>query len=204
MKLANEAVHDVRRTEARERKGSEEAAVLKGSRWALLKAPENLRAEERVHLSAVAGLNQRVYRAYLLKEELRALYRCGPRSAPEHLRSWIAWASRSKLRPFVKLGRTLRQYRNGVLATIRLRLLERQDGGAGQPDRRHQASRLRVPPVRCPRRNGLPLLHRSSAQTIHLKLRRGKNQRAPGIGGFAGIRPVQRRTVNPPPFPSVM
>jgi transposase len=94
----------------------------KGSRWALLKAPENLRAEERVRLSAVAGLNSRVYRGYLLKEELRALYRCGPRSAPEHLRSWLSWASRSNLAPFVKLGRTLRQYRDGVLAAIRLRL----------------------------------------------------------------------------------
>ena len=67
VKLASEAVHDVRRTEARERKGSAEAAVLKGSRWALLEAPENLRDEERVHhLSAVAGLNARVYRTYLL------------------------------------------------------------------------------------------------------------------------------------------
>jgi transposase len=112
----------VRRTEARERKGSDEAAVLKGSRWALLKAPENLRDEERVHLSAVAGLNARVYRAYLLKEELRALYRCGPKAAGEHLRSRQSWASRSNLAPFVKLGRTLRQYRNGVLAAIRLRL----------------------------------------------------------------------------------
>ena len=122
VKLAGEAVHDVRRTEARERKGTPEAAVLKGSRWALLKAPENLRDEERVHLSAVAGLNSRVYRAYLLKEELRALYRCGPRSAPEHLRAWLSWASRSNLAPFVKLGRTLRQYRDGILAAIRLRL----------------------------------------------------------------------------------
>jgi transposase len=122
VKLAGEAVHQVRRTEARDRKGSAEAAVLKGSRWALLKAPENLREEERVHLSAVAVLNARVYRAYLLKEELRALYRCGQRSAPEHLRAWLSWASRSNLAPFVKLGRTLRQYRDGVLAAIRLRL----------------------------------------------------------------------------------
>jgi len=122
VKLANEAVHQVRRTEARERKGSAEAAVLKGSRWALLKAPETLRPEEEVRLSAVASLNARVYRAYLLKEELRALYRCGTRAAPEHLRSWLSWASRSNLSPFVKLGRTLRQYRDGVLAAIRLGL----------------------------------------------------------------------------------
>jgi len=96
--------------------------VLKGSRWALLKAPENLRDEERVRLSAVAGLNVRVYRAYLLKEELRMLYRCGPRAAEKHLGSWLSWASRSNLGPFVKLGRTLRQYRDGVIAAIRLRL----------------------------------------------------------------------------------
>ncbi len=122
VKLANEAVHDVRRTEARERKGTAKAEVLKGSRWALLKAPEKLGAEDQLRLSEVAGLNGRVYRAYLLKEELRTLYRCGPRAAKKHLRSWIAWASRSKLRAFVKLGRTLRQYRDGVLAAIRLRL----------------------------------------------------------------------------------
>ena len=59
VKLANEAVQDVRRTEARERKGSAEAAVLKGSRWALPKAPDNLRDDERVRLSAV-GRPERV------------------------------------------------------------------------------------------------------------------------------------------------
>ena len=122
VKLASEAVHDVRRTEARERKGTAEAAVLKGSRWALLKAPENLRPEEHVRLSAVAELNARVYRAYLLKEELRALYRCGLASARVHLRAWLSWASRSNLAPFVKLGRTVRKYRDGILAAIRLRL----------------------------------------------------------------------------------
>lgn len=120
VKLANEAVHEVRRTEARERKGSPEADVLKGSRWALLKAPEKLRAEEQLRLSAVAGLNSRVYRAYLLKEELRMLYRCGPWAAEWHLRAWLSWASRSHLPPFVKLSRTLRRYRDGVLAAIRL------------------------------------------------------------------------------------
>jgi transposase len=122
VKLANEAVHDVRRTEARQRKGSDEADVLKGSRWALLKAPENLTRKERLRLSSVATLNQRVYRAYLLKEELRALYWCSARRASDHLDSWLAWASRSKLRPFVKLARTVRAHRDGILAAIDLGL----------------------------------------------------------------------------------
>jgi len=122
VKLANEAVHDVRRTEARVQKGSTEATVLKGSRWALLKAPENLLPTEKVKLAAVAALNARVFRSYLLKEELRALYRCGEQVAPAHLDAWLAWASRSKLRPFVKLARTLRKYRDGILAAIRFGL----------------------------------------------------------------------------------
>lgn len=120
VKLGNEAVHMVRRTEARERKGTAEADVLKGSRWALLKAPEHLSEEEKVRLSNVTKLNARVYRAYLLKEELRALYACGTEAAAAHLAAWLAWASRSKLAPFVKLARTLRKRRDGVLAAIRL------------------------------------------------------------------------------------
>ena len=122
VKLANEAVHDLRRTEARGRKGTPEAAVLKGSRWSLLKAPEDLRPEEQLRLAQVAQINARVYRGYLLKEELRALYRCAKSAAPTHLKAWLAWASRSKLRPFVKLARTLRKYQDGVLAAIRLGL----------------------------------------------------------------------------------
>jgi transposase len=121
VKLANEAVHELRGSEAREQKGTSGAAVLKGSRWAL-KAPEKLRSEERVRLAEVAAINQHVYRGYLLKEELRALYTCGPISAKRHLEEWLSWASRSKPRPFVKLARTLRKYRDGILAAIRLRV----------------------------------------------------------------------------------
>jgi transposase len=122
VKLANEAVHKVRRTEARVRKGSDEADVLKGSRWALLKAPEDLTRKERLRLSDVAALNARVYRAYLLKEELRAMYWCSPRRASDHLDSWLRWATRSKLKPFVTLAKTIRAHRAGILAAIDLGL----------------------------------------------------------------------------------
>jgi transposase len=123
VKLASEAIHEVRRTEARIRKGTDEAAVLKGSRWALLKASESLTRKERLHLREVEALNQRVYRGYLLKEELRAMYSCrSAKAASAHLDSWLHWASHSKLRPFVKVARTLRKYRDGVLAAIDLGL----------------------------------------------------------------------------------
>ena len=41
---------------------------------------------------------------------------------PLATKAWLAWASRSKLGPFVKLARTIRRYRDGILAAIRLGL----------------------------------------------------------------------------------
>ena len=122
VKLAGDAVHKLRRDEARTRKDTKEAAVLKGSRWALLRAAEDLKLEEYAKLSDVARINKRVYRGYLLKEELRALYWCGPRAAKRHLAQWLAWASRSKLAPFVKLGAHDPKARAGILAAIDLGL----------------------------------------------------------------------------------
>ena len=50
------------------------------------------------------------------------MYRCRPSAAEKHLDAWLEWASRSRLASFVRLGRTLRQYRIGILAAIRLGL----------------------------------------------------------------------------------
>ena len=71
----------------------------------------------------VQQANKALYRAFLLKEEFRVLYQLGDRRlAPAHLDAWLAWAARSKLGPFVKLARSIRQHREGILVAIRLRL----------------------------------------------------------------------------------
>jgi transposase len=55
----------------------------------------------------------------LLKQELRLLYRLkDPAIAPAHLDAWLACASRSRLQRFVKLARTIRRHRAGILAAI--------------------------------------------------------------------------------------
>lgn len=122
VKLANEALQEVRRGEARDIKGTPKAQFLKGSRWALLRAPETLSEKEELRLADVAKLNSKTYRAYLLKEELRALYQCSFLSAGKHLAGWLAWASRSKLEPFIDLAKTIRRHRAGILAAIRFGL----------------------------------------------------------------------------------
>ncbi|MCA1701424.1 MAG: ISL3 family transposase, partial [Actinobacteria bacterium] len=123
--LAARAVDDVRRSEWNARGKSQTAGGkwVKGVRWSLLKAPERQSTTQLAALGEVAAANRRLFRAFLLKEQLRLLYHLDdPGSAPEHLAAWLRWASRSKLRPFVKLARTIRRHREGILAAIRLGL----------------------------------------------------------------------------------
>lgn len=70
-----------------------------------------------------AGERARLYRAYLLKEQLRALYHLDdPVDAPAHLDAWLAWAQRSQLAPFARVAATLARHRDGILAAITLGL----------------------------------------------------------------------------------
>jgi transposase len=125
VQLANEAINQVRRADwnAHAKSTTQTGMWLKGVRWALLKAPERLTERQAAKLAEVQHVNRGLYRAYLLKEELRALYHLPyPSLAGEHLAAWLAWASRSKLKPFIRLARTIRRHRDGILAAIRLGL----------------------------------------------------------------------------------
>jgi transposase len=124
-RLASRATDQVRRDEwnAHERSHTQTGRWVKGTRWSLLKAPERQTVDQLATLYEVQHANRALYRAFLLREELRLLYHLDdPRLAPAHLDAWLAWASRSRLRPFVRLARTLRAHRHGILAAIGLGL----------------------------------------------------------------------------------
>ena len=125
VRLGARATDQVRRDEwnRHERSHTPEGRWVKGTRWSLLKAPEHQSVYQLATLAEVQRANRRLYRAFLLREELRLLYHLpDPDLAPEHLDAWLAWASRSKLGPFIRLARTLREHRDGILAAIRLGL----------------------------------------------------------------------------------
>ena len=125
VRLGQRAVDQVRRDEwnAHDRSHTRAGKWIKGTRWSLLKSPEKQTIDQLAKLSEVQQANKPLYRAFLLKEELRLLYHLNdPSLAPEHLDAWLTWASRSRLEPFVKLARTIRRYRAGILNAIRLGL----------------------------------------------------------------------------------
>ncbi len=125
VRLGQRAVDQVRRDEwnAHERSHTQAGKWIKGTRWSLLKAPEKQTIDQLAKLGEVQQANRPLYRAFLLKEELRLLYALeDPTLAPEHLDAWLTWASRSRLDPFIKLARTIRRHRDGILNAIRLGL----------------------------------------------------------------------------------
>jgi len=124
-RLGSRATDQVRRDEwnAHERSHTPTGRWVKHTRWSLLKAPERQTVGQLATLYEVQQANRALYRAFLLREELRLLYHLDdPRLAPAHLDAWLAWASRSRLKPFVRLARTLRAHRDGILAAVRLGL----------------------------------------------------------------------------------
>ena len=121
-RLASDAVDEVRRSEQR-RLDPEDAKALKGTRYALLKHPARLKPEEARRLETLRRENRALDRAYELKEYLATILgQATPEDAPALLEEWLDWAARSRLAPFVKLGRTIRKHAAGILAYLDTRM----------------------------------------------------------------------------------
>jgi len=109
MATLSKAIDQVRAAEARELKAGGYEPVLKGSRWLLLKRPENLTTYQAVKLADLVRFNLRTVRAYLLKEELNLLWHyVSPQWARHFLRGWCYRAMRSRIEPMKKVARSLR------------------------------------------------------------------------------------------------
>ena len=122
---ATDALDEVRRGEwnqLRRAGGAQAAKTLKGLRFLLLRNWENLTGGQRGVIRDLERANRRMFRAWQLKEELRDVLAMPLLAARRALDDWLAYASRSRLAPFVKLARTIRRYRTSLEATIEWRL----------------------------------------------------------------------------------
>src|SRR5450432_2345261 len=102
--LATQALDQVRRevwNEARRHGHLQLARDLKGARFAVWKNPENLTGRPAIKLATIQQTNARLYRAYLLKEQLRQIYQLEPAVAEQLLDGWLKWSRRCRLAPFV-------------------------------------------------------------------------------------------------------
>ena len=118
-RLAHDALDQVRRHQVRDVDDPDARRTLKHTRFALQKNPWNLTRIETGKLADVQRTNAPLYRAYLLKESLaEILDRRQPNVAGGLLDKWSDWATHSRLAPFVKVAKTIRRYRDGILAYV--------------------------------------------------------------------------------------
>ena len=124
VQLGSRATDQVRRAEYNNhgRSSSDSGKWIKGVRYSLLKDPTKQTTEQLLRLCEVQQTNKRMFRAALLYGELRYLYKVPKGQAKERLEAWLAWASRSRLKPLVKLARTIRKHKPGVLGAVELGL----------------------------------------------------------------------------------
>jgi transposase len=148
---ATDALDEVRREvwNAARRSGmTEHARELKGARFALWKNPEDLTRRQRGKLAQIAKTNTPLYRAYLLKEQLRIAIRTKGVISLTMLDEWLSWAARCRIPAFVELSRKIRRHLPGIEAAMlhgvsnalvestntKLRVLHRMAFGFREPE----------------------------------------------------------------------
>ena len=95
------------------------ASEIKGSSFAVGKAPEHLTDKQRETLEGIRRGNSRYYRAYEMKETLRLILRCTDRDeADRKLKKWYWWASHSRIDSFKELAKKIKRNRDFILNTI--------------------------------------------------------------------------------------
>lgn len=119
VKLFNDKLADLRRELHREATDRLHKNVLKGTRWLLLKNPENLddRRRERERLEEALRLNQPLATAYYLKEDLRQIWEQRDKATARRvLDDWIRRAEAACIKQLRQMAITLSMYRTGILA----------------------------------------------------------------------------------------
>lgn len=127
VQLVTEALDVERRkawNELRQLPDQDAAKTFKGARWVLLKRPENLTDDQAATLRKLRNRGGAVWRAYSLKEAFRAIFAgdLDEHQSATALDRWCSKASRSRLAAFVRVSKTMRKHREGILAAIRLRI----------------------------------------------------------------------------------
>lgn len=122
---ATKAVDEIRRevwNDARHSGRAVHATAIKRTRWALLKNTEDLTAGQQAKLAWVERVNQPLFRAHLLKEQLRLVFQLPFDEAVGLLEQWLEWAWDSNLEAFVRLGDTVANHLDAILVTLDRRL----------------------------------------------------------------------------------
>ena len=119
VKLFNDKLSAFRRELFRNLTNDDHRKILKGTRWLLLKNPENLdpQRNEQERLQKALDLNTPLTIAYYLKEDLRQIWQQRTKATARLvLTDWIRRADASGIPMLQQFACTLEEHRKGILA----------------------------------------------------------------------------------------
>ena len=139
VQAGTQALEKVRRQvwqDLRQLPDQDAARRFKGARWCLLRNPGDLTDDESATLRKIKRLGGDLWRAYALKEALRAILAgdLTEEKVGALLDRFCSRAQRNGMKPFLTLAQTVRKRREGILAAVRL----------GVNNARHEALNRRV------------------------------------------------------------
>lgn len=116
IKLMNERLDDLRRQMVREAEGPWKLRI-KGTRFLLLRNPENLQEDQIPKLDEALQLNEPLLLGWYLKEELRELWNQPSRQKmAAFLKDWCQKAEQTTIGQLIKMAKTLRTHASGILS----------------------------------------------------------------------------------------
>jgi transposase len=122
VKALNTAVDEVRKEQWR-LAGAHDRKALKGLRWLLYRHSSTRSRDDTQTLKALEKANNRIYRAWRLKDEFEQFWGYKALWAAERfLKNWLTATLRSRLEPLRKFVTTIREHYFGVIAFINSRL----------------------------------------------------------------------------------
>jgi transposase len=78
---------------------------------------------EENRFALLSEMNLKTARAYRMKEAIKVIWDCPDiATETEVFKNWHFWATHSRLEPFVKLARTLKKHKTGILNNVRNRI----------------------------------------------------------------------------------
>ena len=112
IKHMNDALSQVRAEEAKFY-----PEMMKGSRYAFLKNPENLTGKQDETLTRLCSYRLKTARTYLIKLALQDVYFASTREEAEiRLKNWYGWAIRSQIEQVRAVAKTVKNHWNGILS----------------------------------------------------------------------------------------
>jgi transposase len=97
----------------------EAMAPVTEAKYAMLKNPETLTEGQLAKVELIAKSTPQLYRAYLLKEKLRLLFKHTLAEAADELQRWLSWAQRCRIPEFRELRNKIKRHKDAILSTIK-------------------------------------------------------------------------------------